>query len=100
MPSILIQHNIENFKKCLKVLKKGVLMRALILSDVRILALEKKKQNDQTDIIPCFVLAVARPLPPIIACYSSLLTLLWLIAAVLVSFDSYTAVVSHRLQCT
>ncbi len=44
MPSILIQHNIENFKKCLKVLKKGVLMRAIILSDVRLLALEKKNR--------------------------------------------------------
>ncbi len=45
--SIWVRHNLENFKKRLKALEEKVAKDGIILSDVQVAALEKKKYDDE-----------------------------------------------------
>ena len=45
--SIWLRHNLENFKKRLKALEEKVASEGIILSDVQVAALEKKKHDDE-----------------------------------------------------
>ncbi|SFD70960.1 Integrase core domain-containing protein [Pseudoalteromonas denitrificans DSM 6059] len=45
--SIGLRHNLENFKKRLKALEDKVASEGVILSDVQVAALEKKKHDDE-----------------------------------------------------
>jgi len=45
--SIWLRHNLENFKKRLKALEDKVASEGIILSDVQVAALEKKKHDDE-----------------------------------------------------
>ena len=45
--SIWVRHNLENFKKRLRALEEKVAKDGIILSDVQVAALEKKKHDDE-----------------------------------------------------
>ena len=45
--SIWLHNNLENFKKRLKALEEKVAREGIILSDVQVAALEKKKHDDE-----------------------------------------------------
>lgn len=48
--SIWLRHDLENFKKRLKALDAKVAKEGIILTDVHIAALEKKKQDDKGSV--------------------------------------------------
>ncbi len=45
--SIWLRHNLENFKKRLLALEKHVMEKGIILTEEQVVALERKKQDDE-----------------------------------------------------